>query len=328
MRRRDILASLGGAAVWPTTGCDQTPPRRRLGVLLVYGETHPDVPVIVETLKDSLQKLGWIWGQNLTVDLRHGDGDSEKMRRQTDELLASRPDVVFAQGVVGTTAFQQATSTIPVVFIQVQDPVGGGLVTSLARPGGNLTGVTNFDYTFVGKWLQLLTELSPGVTRASAIINPDYRARFAGYAAELARIGPQLNIRAEASGVHDVAEIERVISNLADEPHGGLIVLPDAVTGVYSRQIIDLAARHRLPAIYAYAAQVRLGGLAAYTTSVRRDVQQAAGYIDRILRGAAVGDLPVQASERFLTVINLQTATALGLTITPSLLAKADELIE
>ncbi|MCJ2057683.1 ABC transporter substrate-binding protein [Methylobacterium sp. J-048] len=328
MRRRDVLASLGGAAVWPATGCGQTQARRRLGVLLVYGESHPDVPVIVGTLKDSLQKLGWIWGRNLTVDLRYGDGNSETMRRQASELLALKPDLVCAQGVVGTTAIQQATTTTPVVFIQVQDPVGGGLVTSLSRPGGNLTGFTNFDYTFVGKWLQLLKELSPEVRRAGAIIDPDYGTRFAGYAAELTRIGPELDIRAEAIGVHDAAEIEQAITTLAEVPKSGLIVLPDAVTGVYSRQIIALAARHRLPAVYAYAAQVRLGGLAAYTTDVARDVQLAAGYIDRILRGAAVGDLPVQACERFLTVINLKTAGSLGLTITPSLLAKADALIE
>ena len=328
MRRRDVLASLGGAAAWPATGYAQTPARRRLGILLVYGESHPDVPIIVDTLKDSLGRLGWTWGQNLTVDLRLGDGDAEKMRRQAGELLAAKPDLIFSQGVVGTTAVKQATTTTPVVFIQVQDPVGGGFVTSLARPGGNLTGFSNFDYTFVGKWLQLLKELSPSVTRARAIINPDYPTRFAGYAAELARTGPGLGIRAEASGVHDAAEIERAITTLAAEPQAGLIVLPDAITGVYSRQIIDLTAKLRLPAVYAYAAQVQLGGLAAYTTSVARDVQQAAGYIDRILRGAAVGDLPVQASERFLTVINLKTAAALGLTITPSLLAKADALIE
>jgi len=328
MRRRDILATIGSAAVWPMTGCSPNPLPRRLGVLLVYGESHPDVPVIVETLKDSLQKRGWIWGQNLIVDLRYGDGDGEKMRRQTGELLALKPDLLFAQGVVGATAVQQTTTKTPVVFIQVQDPVGGGIVASLARPGGNLTGFTNFDYTFVGKWLQLLKELSPGVTRARAIINPDYHARFSGYSTALARIGPALGIHAEATGVHDAAEIERAITTVAAQPQAGLIVLPDAVTGVYSRQIIDLAARYRLPAVFAYAAQVRMGGLAAYTTSVVQDVQQASGYIDRILRGAAVGDLPVQASERFLTMINLKTAAALGLTITPSLLAKADEVIE
>ena len=328
MRRRDLLLGLGGAVAWPAAGCGQSPARRRLGVLLVYDEGHPDMPIIIGTLKDSLRKLGWIWGQNLDVDLRYGDGDSAKMRRQADEILAAKPDLVFAQGVVGTTALQQATTTTPVVFIQAQDPVGGGLVASLSRPGGNLTGFTNFDYTFVGKWLQLLKELSPGVTRARAIINPDYRTRFTGYGAELARIGPKLHIQAEISGVHDAAEIEQAITTFAEEPHGGLIVLPDAITGVYSRQIIDLTARYRLPAVYAYAAQVRMGGLAAYTTSVARDVQQAAGYIDRILRGASVGDLPVQASERFMTLINLKTAAALNLTITPSLLATADEVID
>ncbi|MDP4006487.1 ABC transporter substrate-binding protein [Methylobacterium sp. NEAU K] len=328
MRRRDVIAGVGAAVAWPAEGCAQAGAQRRLGILLVYGESHPDVPIIVDTLRGTLQQLGWTWNRNLAVDLRLGNGDPEKMRRQTDEILAKKPDVVFAQGVVGTTALQRATSTTPVVFIQVQDPVGGGFVTSLSRPGGNLTGFTNFDYAFVGKWLQLLKELSRGVTRTLAIINPDYPARFAGYAAELARIGPELGIDARIAGVHDAAEIAQAITAFVEAPSGGLIVLPDAVTGVHSQLIVDLAAQCRLPAVYAYAAQVRIGGLAAYTTSVSRDVQQAAGYIDRILRGTAVGGLPVQASERFLTLINLRTAAALGLTITPSLLAKADELIE
>jgi putative ABC transport system substrate-binding protein len=328
MRRRDVIAGLGGAAAWPATGWAQTGSQRRLGILLVYGEAHPDSPVIVETLKESLQRAGWTWGQNLAVDLRYGNGDAERMRRQADEMLARRPDVVLAQGVVGATALQQATTTTPVVFMMLQDPVGAGFVSSLSRPGGNITGFTNFDFPLVGKWLQLLKELSPGVTRALALINPDYPARLAGYSTELARLGPELGIDARIAGVHDAGEIERAITHFAREPKGGLIALPDAVTGVYGLRIIELAAACRLPAVYAYAAQVRLGGLAAYTTSVVQDVQRAAGYLDRILRGAVVGDLPVQASERFLTVINLRTAAALGLTIAPSLMAKADELIE
>ena len=329
MRRRDVIAGLGGAAAWTAGGWAQAGGgQRRLGILLVYGETHPDSPVIVETVKDSLRRLGWIWGQNLVVDLRFGDGDAETMRRAASEILARKPNVVLAQGVVGATAVQHATTTTPVVFMMLQDPVGGGFVASLAHPGGNLTGVTNFDFTLVGKWLQLLKELSPGVTRVLAIVNPDYPARLAAYTTELARIGPELGMAARIAGVHDADEIERAIGGFAEEPHSGLIVLPDAVTGVYSAQIIAAAAVGNLPAVYAYAAQVRLGGLAAYTTDVVQDVQRAAGYIDRILRGAAPGDLPVQASERFLTVINLKTAAALKLTISSSLLAKADELVE
>ena len=330
MRRRDVIAGLGGAAAWPAGGqrAQAAGEQRRLGILLVYGETHPDTPIIVETLKESLRRLGWIWGRNLAVDLRHGDGDSDTMRREAGEILAAKPSVVLAQGVVGATAFQKATTTTPVVFMMLQDPVGGGFVASLSRPGGNLTGVTNFDFTLVGKWLQLLKELSPGVRRALALLNPDYPTRLAGYTAELARIAPELGLEAKIAGVHDAGEIERAIRDFAVEPHGGLIVLPDAVTGVYSAQIIASAASCDLPAVYAYAAQVRLGGLAAYTTNVAQDVQRAAFYLDRILRGASAGDLPVQASERFLTVINLQTAAALKLTISSSLLAKADELIE
>lgn len=328
MRRRDVIAALGGAAAWPALAAAPAKGQRRLGILLVYGAAHPDSPVIVETLKESLKRAGWIWGENLTVDLQYGNGDAERMRVQAEEIVARAPDVVLAQGVVGATALQRATTTIPIVFMMLQDPVGGGFVTNLSRPGGNLTGFTNFDFVLVGKWLQLLKELSPGVTRALALINPDYRARLAGYTAEMARIGPALGIDARIAGVHDAAEIQAAIAGFAAQPKGGLIALPDAVTGVYGQLIVDLAATHRLPAVYAYAAPVHLGGLAAYTTSVEQDVQRAAGYIDRILRGAVVGDLPVQASERFITLLNLTTAASLGLTISPSLMAKVDELVE
>lgn len=328
MRRRDVIAGLGGAAAWPALAAGPAKGQRRLGILLVYGKAHPDSPVIVDTLKESLNRAGWIWGQNLAVDLQYGNGEAERMRGQAEEILARKPDVVLAQGVVGATALQRATTTVPVVFMMLQDPVGGGFVSNLSRPGGNLTGFTNFDFILVGKWLQLLKELSPGVTRALALINPDYRARLAGYTAEMARIGPELGIDARIAGVHDAAEIEAAITGFAAQPKGGLIALPDAVTGVYSQRIVDLAAAYRLPAVYAYAAPVRLGGLAAYTTSVEQDVQRAAGYLDRILRGAVVGDLPVQASERFITLLNLKTAATLGLTISPSLMAKVDELVE
>ena len=328
MRRRELLAGLVGAAAWPAVGWAQRGPTRRLGVLLVYGEDHPDVPMMVGTLEESLRRSGWVAGQNLAIDLRFARSDPELVKRYTDEILGLKPDVVFAQGVVGAAAMQRATTSVPVVFIQVQDPVGGGFVSSLSRPGGNLTGFTNFEYSFVGKWLQLLKDVSPGVTRALAIINPDNRARFAGYSAALERLGPGLGIRATAGGVHDAAEIERVLATFAEEPDGGLIVLPDATTGVHTKLIIDLAARHRLPAVYAYGAQVRLGGLATYTNSVADDARRAAGYIDRLLRGASISDLPIQASERFETVLNLKTAAALGITLSPSLLASVDELIE
>lgn len=328
MRRRDLIASLSALVGWPTIGRAQPGPTRRVGALLMYGEDHPDVPLMVGTLKEGLQQAGWVPGRNLGFDVRFARSDPERVKRYTDEILALQPHVVFAQGVVGAAAMQRATTTIPVVFVQAQDPVGGGFVTSLARPEGNLTGFTNFDYSFVGKWLQLLKDASPGVTRALAIINPENRARWAGYSAALERLGPGLGIRANAGGVHDAAEIERYLVSFAQEPNGGLIVLPDATTGVHSRLIIDLAAQHRLPAVYAYSAPVRMGGLAAYTNSVAEDARRAAAYIDRLLRGAKVGDLPVQASERFETVINLKTATALGLTISPTLLASADEVIE
>ncbi|MCJ2089903.1 ABC transporter substrate-binding protein [Methylobacterium sp. E-005] len=328
MRRRDVIAGLGGALVSPAAGGTSPKGQRRLGILLVYGDQHPDSPVIVETLRTSLKQLGWIWGENLAVDLQYGDGNAEKMRRQTDDMLARKPDIVLAQGIVGTTVLQRATKTTPVVFMMLQDPVGAGFVSSLSHPDGNLTGFTNFDFTLVGKWLQLLKELRPSVVRALALINPDYPARLHGYTTELARIGPELGIDARIAGVHNDEEIAQAVSAFAREPHGGLVALPDAVTGIHGPRIIELAATFRLPAVYAYAAQVHQGGLAAYTTSVTQDVERAAKYIDRILRGTPVGSLPVQAASRFQTVINLKTAAELGLTIGPSLLARADALID
>ncbi len=290
MRRRDVLLGLGGAAAWPASSLAQSGGRRWLGILLVYGDTHPDSPVIVETVKDSLQRAGWVWGENLAVDLRYGNGVAETLRRQTDEILAQRPDVVLAQGVVGATALQRATTTVPVVFMMLQDPVGAGLVTSLSRPGGNLTGFTNFDFTLVGKWLQLLKELEPDVTRALALVNPDYPARLAAYTAELARVGPGLSIEARIAGIHDAEEIAQAIIPFAKEPGAGLIALPDAVTGVYGQRIIDLAAAYRLPAVYAYAAQVRMG-----SPNSRTEHRADADHTGRTLHSCGAQDQEVAA---------------------------------
>lgn len=250
------------------------------------------------------------------------------MKRYTDELVALKPDVIFAQGVVGAAAMKQATKSIPVVFVQVQDPIGGGFVTSLARPEGNLTGFTNFDYSIVAKWLQLLKDVSPGATRSLALINPDNRPRCNGYTAAFDKYGPPLGIASAMGGIHDAAEIERAIASFAAQPNGGLVVLPDATTGVHAKLIVDLAERHRLPTVYSYGFYVRIGGLLAYGDSVVGQYQGAASYVDRLLRGAKPSDLPIQATDRFETVINLKTAARIGITIPPTLLAAADDIIE
>jgi putative tryptophan/tyrosine transport system substrate-binding protein len=329
MRRREFLAILGGAVapLWPLAPrAQQRDSLRRLGVLFVLGEDQ--VRSFIAALKDGLQRVGWAEGQTLHVDMRFCRSDPRLVRRYTDELLSLKPDVVLAQGVVGAAALKQATASVPVVFVQVQDPVGGGFVTSLSRPDGNLTGFTNFDYEMAGKWLELLKELSPKTTRALALINPDNRARWNGYSAAFHKFAPALGISPLMAGVHDAGEIERAIVAFAEEPNGGLVALPDATIGVQWKLITDLAVRHRLPAVYSSGNAARMGGLAAYGDNVEEQYRRAASYVDRLLRGARPGDLPVQATERFETVLNLKTAAALGIAISPALLARADEVIE
>jgi putative ABC transport system substrate-binding protein len=230
--------------------------------------------------------------------------------------------------VVGAAAMKRATQTIPVVFVQVQDPVGGGFVTNLARPDGNLTGFTNFEYAIVSKWLQLLKDVSPGISRVMPMINPDNRPRWNGYTAAFEKYAPALGIKPQMVGIHNEGDIEREIARFAEQPNGGLVVLPDATTGVHAKFIIGVAERHRLPAVYSNGFYARAGGLISYSDSVGSQYRSAASYIDRILRGAKVGDLPIQATDRFETVINLKTAAKLGITIPPTLLATADDLVE
>jgi putative ABC transport system substrate-binding protein len=328
MRRRDFLTILSGAAALaPLAAAAQQSPIRRLGVLFVLGEDHPEVPSRLGALKDGLRSHGWIEGQTLQIELRFGS-DANLVKRYTDELVGLKPDVIFAQGVVGAAAMKQATQTIPVVFVQVQDPVGGGFVTNLARPDGNLTGFTNFEYSIVGKWLQLLKDVSPGVSRVMPMINPDNRPRWNGYTAAFEKYAPALGIKPQMAGVHNESDIEREIAQFAEQPNGGLVVLPDATAGVHAKLIISLAERYRLPAVYSYGFYVRAGGLIAYSDSVLGQYQGAASYIDRLLRGTKLGELPIQATDRFETVINMKTAAKLGITIPPTLLATADDLIE
>jgi putative tryptophan/tyrosine transport system substrate-binding protein len=328
VKRRDFLM-LGGAAIAaPSAAAAQSLPVRRLGVLFVLGEDHPDVPPRVAALKDGLRNHGWIEGQTIQMDFRFGRSDAKLVKRYADELVNLKPDVIFAQGVVGAAAMKQATQTIPVVFVQVQDPVGGGFVTNLARPEGNLTGFTNFEYSIVGKWLQLLKDVSPAVSRVMPMINPDNRPRWNGYTAAFEKYAPALGIKPQMAGIHNEGDIEREIARFAEQPNGGLVVLPDATTGVHGKLIISLAERYRLPAVYPYGFYARGGGLIAYSDSVWGQYRSAGSYIDRLLRGAKIGELPIQATDRFETVINMKTAAKLGLTIPATLLATADDLIE
>jgi putative tryptophan/tyrosine transport system substrate-binding protein len=284
--RRDfvalLLTILGGAATpAPLAANAQRPLMRRLGVLFVYGEDHPEVPALVGALKEGLRGHGWIEGQTIQMEFRFCRSDANLVKRYTDELVGLKPDVIFAQGVVGAAAMKQATQTIPVVFVRVMP-----------------------------------------------IINPDNRPRWNGYTAAFERYAPALAIRPQMAGIHNENDIEREIAQFAAQPNGGLVVLPDATTGVHAKFIINLAERHRLPAVYSYGFYARIGGLVAYSDSSWGQFQSAASYIDRILRGAKPSELPIQATDRFETVINLKTAKALGLGIPPTLLALADEVIE
>jgi putative ABC transport system substrate-binding protein len=329
VRRRDFLTILGGAAALvPLAATAQQSPLRRLGVLFVLGEDHPEVPSWLGALKEGLRSHGWIEGQTIQMDLRFCRSDPKLVQRYTDELVGLKPDIIFAQGVVGAAAMKQATQTIPVVFVQVQDPVGGGFVTNLARPEGNLTGFTNFEYSIVGKWLQLLKDVSPGISRVMPIINPDNRPRWNGYTAAFEKYAPALGIKPQMAGIHDESDIHRQIAEFAEQPNGGLVVLPDATAGVHAKLIISLSERYRLPAVYSYGFYARAGGLITYSDSTPGQYRSAASYIDRVLRGARISELPIQATDRFETVINLKTAAKLGITIPPALLATADDLIE
>jgi putative ABC transport system substrate-binding protein len=329
MKRRGLLVSFAGTvAAWPLSGGAQPSQMRRVGVLFVLGEDHPEVPSLVAAIKERLRSLGWIEGRTIQIDFRFCRSDPERVKRYSEELVGLKPDVILAQGVVGAAAMKQATTSIPVVFAQVQDPIGGGFVKSVARPEGNLTGFTNFDYSIVSKWLQLLKDVAPGTTRVMPIINPDNRPRWNGYLAAFEKNAPLLGMSVHMAGVHDEKDIEGAIAQFAAQPNGGMVVLPDATIGVHARLIIELAERHRLPAVYSNVSNARAGGLIAYSDSTVTMFQSAASYVDRLLRGAKVSDLPVQAIDRFETVINLKTAARLGITVPPPLLSAADVVIE
>jgi putative ABC transport system substrate-binding protein len=328
MRRRESIALLGGvAAAWPWFVGAQAP-KRRLGVLFVLDEDHPEVPLWLGAVKQRLRTHGWIEGQTIEIEVRFGRSDPERVKRYTEELIALTPDVILAQGVVGAAAMKRATTSIPVVFVQVQDPIGGGFVQSVARPEGNLTGFTNFDYSIVSKWLQLLKYVAPRTVRVMAIINPDNRARWDGYTAAFAKYAPVLGITPQMAGAHDEKEIESAIARFAAEPNGGLVVLPDATMGVHANLLVELAERHRLPTVYPSRYFARAGGLLTYSDNGVGQYEGAASYVDRLLRGAKVSGLPIQSVDRFETIINLKTAAKIGITIPPALLAAADSVIE
>jgi putative tryptophan/tyrosine transport system substrate-binding protein len=329
MRRRDFVTLFGGMAVaWPVVARAQRPERmRRIGFLTAAEESDPQEQLQVAAFRNGLEEQGWIDGRNVRIDYRFGGGDVSLMPKLAKELVELRPDVIFAAASSAATAVRQQTLTMPIVFVQVPDPVAIGYVTNLARPEGNITGFTSFEFSIGGRWLQVLKECSPGVSRIALVFDPAIPS-WAAYLRTIEAAAPSFSVLLTPVGVHDAAEIETGITTFAREPNGALVVLPGAITVTLRGSIIATAARNRLPAIYPYRYFVTDGGLMSYGVNVSDLHRQAASYVARLLKGAKPADLPVVLPTKFDFVLNLKTAKALGLTIPPALLASADEVIE
>jgi putative tryptophan/tyrosine transport system substrate-binding protein len=329
IRRREFITLLGGAAAaWPPAArAQQAGNKRRVGVLMNRAADDPEGQARLVAFQQALQQLGWSDGRNMWMDIRWGENDIDRERRYAAELVALAPDVILAGGGVSVAALQHVTRTLPIVFAVVGDPVGIGLVDSLARPGGNVTGFMNFEYSLSGKWLELLKQTAPRVTRAAVLRNPAIPAGI-GQFSVIQAVAPSLGVDVSPIGVHDLGEIERAVAAFGRAADGGLIVTTSALVSVPRDRIIALAARHKLPAVYPYRYMVTGGGLVSYGPDQVDQFKRAAGYVDRILKGEKAVDLPMQAPTKYELAINLKTAKALGLEIPATLLARADEVIE
>jgi putative tryptophan/tyrosine transport system substrate-binding protein len=329
VRRRKFITLLGGAAAaWPLAGRAQQADRvRRIGVLHSTSADDPDGQARNAAFLQSLQQLGWTDGGNARIDTRWPAGDADRIRRYAAELVALAPEVILASGSATVAPLLQATRAVPIVFANVPDPVGAGFVDSLARPGGNATGFLLFEYGISGKWVELLKQIAPGVTRVAVIRDPAISSGTGQFGA-IQAVAPSLGVEVSPVNVRDAGEIERAVAAFARSPNGGLIVTGSALSIVHRNLIITLAARHKLPAVYFRRLFVTGGGLISYGPDVVNQYRRAAGYVDRILKGEKPADLPVQAPTKYELAINLKTAKALGLEIPATVLARADEVIE
>jgi ABC-type uncharacterized transport system substrate-binding protein len=328
-RRQFITLLLGGAAVaWPLAARAQQPEVvRRVGILISGGEADPEMQARVAAIRQRLDGLGWSEGRNLRIDIRFAEGDPHRHASLARELVARQPNAIIAYSTPIAAALRRESPTIPIVFVNVSDPIGSGLVASLARPGRNLTGLMLYEEGITGKWLAMLKEIAPQLARVALIANPrttpyDYFVRSANAAAS------SLAVQVVPSPIENVADIEHAIESLARLPNSGLVFLPDSTSIQHRDLVVVLAARHRLPAVYAFRFFVAAGGLMSYGTVIIEQYREAASYVDRILRGANPAELPVQAPTKYETVLNLKTARALGLEVPSSLLVRADEVIE
>ena len=332
MRRRKFITLLGSAAAtWPLAARAQQGDRlRRVGVLMGGPATDSLAQAYAAAFTQALRKLGWIDGQNLRIDIRWNAGDAALGLTYAAQLIGLQPEVILAATTPNLEAVRQATNDVPVVFTQVSDPLAQGLVKSLTRPAGNLTGFSAYEFSIGGKWLDLLKEIAPGLARAAAISNPDTAPQSTFFMQAIEAAASSHGVRSIAVPVRTTADIERAITNFAREPNGGLILMTDVFVRLRQRQIAELAQRHRLPAISWDPEFPRVGGLMCYgvTEGTLEQYRQAAGYVDRILKGAKPGDLPIQQPDKYTLIINLKTAKALGLTVPLPLLGLADEVIE
>jgi len=330
MRRREFIALVGGVATWPLAAHAQQPARlRRIGVLAPFDNDDREGQRLLGAFKEGLVSQGWTDGRNLLIDYRFAGGSAENIRTVVRELVAAAPDVIFAASNVSIAPLQQATTIIPIVFVQASDPVGSGFVASLAHPGGNITGFQGYEPAIGGKWLEVLKEIAPNVRRVAVILNPNVTVNVAFLnAAEKAAASLELTVT--AAGARDAADIERILTAFAREPNGGVIETPSPLTNTADKRelIMSLAAKLNLPAIYPYRLSAVSSGLISYSYDAAAQWQGSASYLDRILRGAKPSELPVQAPTKYEMIINLKTAKALGLTVPRAMQLSADELIE
>jgi putative tryptophan/tyrosine transport system substrate-binding protein len=327
VKRRELITLLGATAAWPLAARAQQLQRmRRVGMLVNFSEGHSAGQGYVAAFRENLQELGWVDGRNVRIDIRWGGGDRERYRRYAAELVALAPDAILAATTSTVEALQQVSTTVPIVFVGIIDPIGSGLIASMARPGGNATGFTVFEYAISAKWLELLKEIAPRVTR-TVVLRDATVASGIGQFAAIQAVAP-LNMELSTIGLRNAGQVEQAIGAFARDPNGGLIVTASAFASDNPQLIASLAARSNLPAVYPFRSFVGAGGLVSYGPDYADQYRRAAGYVDRILQGEKPAALPVQAPIKFELVINMKTAKALGIQIPDTLLARADEVIE
>src|SRR3974390_1244670 len=329
MRRREFITLLGGAvATWPLAARTQQRERlRRIAILVPIAADTPGAQAMYTAFLKAFEQLGWTDGRNVQIEVRWAGGDEAQARKYAEELVALTPDVILATGSTGLEVMLKATRTIPIVFVIVLDPVGSGFVERLSRPGGNATGFMMFEYNLCGKWLELLKEIAPSVTHAAVLRDPRFVAGI-GQFAVIQAVAPSVGIEVSPTDLREPAQIEHAIATFAQSPNGGLILAASGIGAANVNLVVAAAARYKLPAVYVQRAFVAAGGLISYGPNFADEMRRAAGYVDRILRGEKPADLPVQAPNKYDPAINLKPAKALGLPVPPSLLARADEVIE